>query len=244
MLGQACAAADRIAEPFRDGYAWLDGLLASRSEAERLREENESLRQQLARVEVNAAENEALRGLLDYREGPRFPDDFDGLSAQVIGRPSGAFAQAIVIGAGTKDGVRLNDPVVNGDGLVGLVTRVSSSSARVTLLTDEQSAVSAIVVRSKAAGIVRHGRGARTTLILDRVPKEDSVTERDIVVTAGWRTPQLSSRYPKGIQIGRVTSVGRADTDLYTQVQIEPFVDFGDLEAVLVLVRRAGAETP
>jgi len=231
-------AADRVAEPFRDGYAWLDGLFAARSEAERLREENERLRQQVARNEVAAAENESLRGLLDYRDGARFPEDYGGVAAQVIGRPSRAFAQAIVIGAGSKDGVRVDDPVLNGRGLVGSVTRVSSRSARVTLLTDEQSAVSALDVRSQAAGIVRHGRGARTTLILDRVPKEESVEEGDTIVTAGWRTSQLASRYPRGIQIGRVTSVGRADTDLYTQVQVEPFVDFGDLDAVLVLVPR------
>ena len=46
----------------------------------------------------------------------------------------------------------------------------------------------------------------------------------------------LSSLYPPGILIGRVTSVGRADTDLFTQVQLEPFADLSSLEAVLVLV--------
>jgi rod shape-determining protein MreC len=234
-------AADRVAEPFRDAHAWFDGVLGARSEAERLQRENDELRQQLARNDVAAAENESLRSLLEYRDGPRFPDDFEGVAAQVVSRTSGAFAQAVVIAAGTKDGVRVDDPVVDGRGLVGTVTRVSSRTARVTLLTDEQSAVSAVDVRSQAAGIVRHGRGARMTLILDRVPKHESIEPGDTIVTAGWRTPQLASRYPKGIQIGRVTSVGRADTDLYTQVQVEPFVDFGDLESVLVLVRRAEA---
>ena len=235
-------AADRIAEPFRDAHAWLDGLLNARSEAERLRTEVEELRQQLARLQVNAAEAETLRGLLRYLEGPRFPEGYDGVSATVITRPSGAFAQAIVIHAGTKNGVSLDDPVVNEDGLVGIVTRVSSRTARVTLLTDEQSAASAIDVRTKAAGIVRHGRGARATLILDRVPKEDVVEVGDTIVTAGWRTGQLASLYPKGIQIGRVTSVGRTDTDLWNQVQVEPFVDFGALEAVIVLVPNADAQ--
>ena len=55
-------------------------------------------------------------------------------------------------------------------------------------------------------------------------------------VTAGWRTGRLESLYPKGIQIGRVTSVGQADTDLYKQVQVEPFADVGSLDAVIVLV--------
>ena len=76
---------------------------------------------------------------------------------------------------------------------------------------------------------------ARSGLV-DRVPKEAVVRVGDTVVTAGWESPRFSSLYPKGIQIGRVTSVGRTDTDLYTQVQVEPFADMSSLQAVLVLV--------
>ncbi len=229
-------AGDRIAEPFRDSYVWLDGLLDARAEADRLREENTALLQQLVRAQANAAENQALRGLVGYLDGPRFPDDYDGVTAAVITHPPGAFAQFVVIAAGTKNGIRVGDPVVNEDGLVGLVERVSNSTARVTLLTDEESGASAIDIQTKADGIVRHGSGARSTLILDRVSKEDKVVVGDTIVTAGWRAGQLASRYPKGIQIGRVTSVGQADTDTWKQVQVEPFVDFGALEAVVVLV--------
>jgi rod shape-determining protein MreC len=56
------------------------------------------------------------------------------------------------------------------------------------------------------------------------------------VVTAGWRAGGLSSLYPRGILIGKVTSYRLTDTDLFQQVQIDPFVDFGTLDAVLVLV--------
>ncbi len=81
-----------------------------------------------------------------------------------------------------------------------------------------------------------HARGTRETLVLDRVRKEDVVRRRDEIVTAGWRAGGLSSVYPKGIPIGEVTSVGQTDTDLFQQVQIDPYVDFGLLDAVLVLV--------
>jgi rod shape-determining protein MreC len=229
-------AADRVAEPFRDMYSWVDGLFDARSRAERAEAEAKRLRQENARLKVSAAEAEALRGIVGYVDGPRFPDDYDGVTAAVISRPPGAYAQAVVIAAGTKDGVNVQDTVVNEDGLVGVVTRVSAHTARVTLLTDEQSAASAMDVRTKAAGIVRHGRGARATLILDRVPKEDVVKVGDTIVTSGWSSGRLASLFPKGIQIGRVTSVGQADTDLWKQVQVEPFVDFGALEALVVLV--------
>jgi cell shape-determining protein MreC len=58
----------------------------------------------------------------------------------------------------------------------------------------------------------------------------------DTIVTTGWSSPRLSTHYPRGIRIGRVTSFGRTDTDLYTQVQVTPFADLSSLEAVLVLI--------
>jgi rod shape-determining protein MreC len=227
---------ERVAQPFRDGYAWADSLLSARSEAERLRAENQELRQRAIQSEFALQENVFLRELLNYIDGPRFPADYDPVVAEVVGRPDGAFTQAIVIAAGSENGLRVNDPVINADGLVGVVTRVSSRSARVQLLTDEEAAASAIDNRTGATGIVRHARGTRETLVLDRVGKEDVVRRGDEIVTAGWRSGSLSSLYPKGIPIGKVTSVGQTDTDLYQQIQIDPYVDFGSLDAVLVLV--------
>lgn len=227
---------ERVAQPFRDGYAWADSLLTARSDAEELRAEVRQLRQRTIQSEFARQENVYLRRLLDYRDSPRFPADFDSIAAEVIGRPGAAFTQAIVIAAGTDSGLRLNDPVITGDGLAGLVTRVASNTARVQLLTDEQAAASAIDLRTGATGIVRHARGTRETLVLDRVRKEEVVRPGHEIVTAGWRSGALRSLFPKGIPIGRVTSVGQADTDLFQQVQVDPYVDFGALDAVLVLV--------
>ena len=71
------------------------------------------------------------------------------------------------------------------------------------------------------------------------MPKKLKVAVGDTIVTAGWRSSKLASLYPRGIPIGRVTSVGQADTDLWKQVQVEPFADFDRVDAVLVLVRKA-----
>jgi rod shape-determining protein MreC len=233
---------ERVAQPFRDGYGWVDSLFGARSEAERLRAEVRDLRQRAIQSEFALQENEYLRRLLRYLDGPRFPDGFDPVVAEVIGRPAGAFTQAIVLAAGSRDGVRVQDPVVTADGLVGLVTRVSNGTARVQLLTDQEAAVSAVDLRTGAEGIVLHSRGTRETLVLDRVRKQDVIGLGDEVVTAGWSTAGLSSLYPKGIPIGKVTSVGQTDTDLFQQVQVDPYVDFGALDAVLVLVPKERLE--
>ena len=238
-------AADRVAKPFRDAYGWSSSLLDARSSAARLEKENELLRQQVAERQLALRENVRLRKLLAYRNGPRFPEGYSGLAAAVISRPAGAYAQAIVIAAGRSDGIRTDDPVVTQDGLVGKVSRADSRTSRVTLLTDDSSAASALDVETQAFGIVRSGDGPRAPLRLDRVPKEARVRVDDTVVTSGWSSPRLSSLYPRGIRIGHVTSVGRTDTDLYTQVQVSPFADLSSLEAVLVLIPDdRGAGTP
>jgi rod shape-determining protein MreC len=227
---------ERVAQPFRDAYNWFDSLFTARSDAEKLRTEVEDLRQRAIQNEFALQENVTLRRLLEYRDGPRFPRDFRGLAAEVIARPAGAFTQAVVVAVGSNDGVRVNDPVVAPEGLVGLVTRVTPGTARIQLLSDQQLAVPSIDLRTDAPGIVRHARGTRETLVLDRVQKEDVVKVGDELVTAGWSASGLSSLYPKGIPVGEVTSVGQTDTDLYQQVQVDPYVDFGALDAVLVLV--------
>jgi rod shape-determining protein MreC len=236
VLRPFAVGAERVAQPFRDAYGWADSLFSARSEAERLRADVRELRQRAIQNDFALLELERLREILDYVDGPRFPADFDPVVAEVITRPDTDFVQAIVIAAGSDHGVRVDDPVVTADGLVGVVTRVTSRNARIQLLTDQEAAASALDLRTNVLGIVRHARGTRETLVLDRVRKRDRVRRGDEIVTSGSRVGALTSLYPKGIPIGEVTSVGQTDTDLYQQIQVDPFVDFGSLDAVIVLV--------
>lgn len=231
-------AADRVAQPFEDGAGWVGDVLGAESENEELRAEIDRLRQQVVQNQTAARQNAELRTLLRYRDGPAFPRDYRGVAASIIGRTPGQFEQQVVIAAGSNAGVRLNDPVVTADGLVGKVTRVAKRSSRVTLLTDETSAVSALDLKTNAAGIVRHGVSSGAALVLDRVTKENVVRPGDVIITAGWRSGKLASIYPRGIPIGVVTFVGQLDTDIYKQVEVDPLVDFSALDSVLVLVDR------
>jgi rod shape-determining protein MreC len=230
-------AGERISRPFRDAWGWASDVLDAKSENERLREEVEALRQLVIGNQTAARENEELRSLLQYLDAERFPEDYRGLATRVIARPPSAYSQDVVIAAGSEDGVVRYDPVVTQDGLVGLVTELGSNAAKVTLLTDQQSAVSAVVLKSGAPGIVRHGPSA-STLLLDRVDKDQLVERGDTVITAGWRSGDLESVFPYGIPIGTVTAVGQNDVDLYKRIQVTPLVDFDSLGPLIVLVRR------
>jgi rod shape-determining protein MreC len=229
-------AAERVAAPFRDLWGWGSGVLHAKSENARLRAEVERMRHLYLGAESALQENVKLRQLLDYQDTARYPADFRQVNARVIARPPSLFEQQIVVAAGSRNGVRLHDPVVTDDGLVGEVTKLTDRAARVTLLTDPDSAVAAYVLSSGATGLVRRGPGDGGSLGLDQVTKDQVVNLDDIVVTAGTLGGRLRSLYPKGIQIGVVTSVGQTDTYPYIQVQVDPYVDYSALHSVAILV--------
>lgn len=234
-------ATERVARPFRDAYGYMSGLVHAKSENERLRRELDQARQEANLGRSAVKENDKLRAALGFIDSPTFPRDFRPVSTRVLGAPASPFEQQVLIAAGSNAGIRLNAPVITQDGLVGLVTALTGSASQVTLLTDEGSAVPALDLdsRTNAGGLVRRGQGG--SLILDRVPTQAQVSQGDQIVTAGSRSRQFPSLFPRGIAIGTVTSVGRTDTSPWTHVQIQPFVDFGSLDSVIVLVSKRRA---
>ena len=140
---------------------------------------------------------------------------------------------------GANDGVVLNAPVVTNEGLVGQVTRFFSRTARVTLITDEQSFVSAEDLplgRDRRRPARRRRRHARL------LPREEGGVgqggPRGDHLRLALRTA-FPSLYPRGIPIGEVTSVGLTSNDLYQQIQIRPYVDTSSLHSVIVLIDEA-----
>jgi rod shape-determining protein MreC len=232
--------AERVARPFQDAYGWLAGFVHAKSENEKLKEQLRRLEQQAIQNSTAARENVELRQLLDYKSGPTFPRDYDGIGAEVISHRLNEFQERIVVWAGADDGIRVYDPVVDSDGhLVGHVSKTSPHTSQVTLLTDGEFAVSGYDVQTETYGLVGHGQGAGENLILDLVPKEKLVKENDLIVTAGRRAGQLPSLYPRNIPIGIVTSVGRSDIDINQSIQVEPLADFSSLSLVLIMVPKA-----
>jgi rod shape-determining protein MreC len=235
--------ADRVAQPFKDGYGWIHGMLRAKAENKRLHNELENLRQLRARQKNAEAEVKRLEALLTYEHSAGFPQDYLPVNTAVITPPSGAFEQTIVITAGQNRDIRVDDPVVVGDGLVGRISQVGPTTAKVTLVSDPSFAASARDLRTGAEGIVRHPATGSDVLILDDVKVDQKVRAGDSIITSGWRRPDLSSLYPAQISIGLVTSVNQSDVDPNKQIQVEPSVDFSSLEAVVVLIpknRQAG----
>jgi rod shape-determining protein MreC len=228
-------AAERVARPFRDAYDWFAGLVHAKNQNAALRAELDKYSQQAIQNANAAQENADLRRQLAYVSSRRFPQGYDYVATDIISRSPSELQQQLVVAAGSTKGIRIGDPVVNADGLIGLVTQAARDTAQVTLLTDANVKVSAADLTTGAAGLVSSGQ-SRGTLVLDRVPKSQVIRPDDQIVTQGFRFGKLTSYYPRGIPIGVVSSASQNDLDLYWQVQLRPRVDFGSLQSVLVLV--------
>jgi rod shape-determining protein MreC len=227
-------AAERVARPFRDVYGYFASLVHVKRENSRLTQQVNELRQKELLGQSALEQNRVLRAQLKFIDSPRFPADYSPVNTRIISWAT-EFEQRVGIAAGSDSGIKQDTPIVTNFGLVGRVTDVTGSSAQVTLLTDENSAVPALDQTTSATGLVRHGQG-QGSLLLDFVRKEANVQRGDVIVTAGTQSKQYPSLFPGGIPIGVVTSVGQSDTALYKQIQIDPFVDFSALDAVTALI--------
>jgi len=235
--------ADRVAQPFEDAYGWFHDMLKTKDENKKLNKELENLRQQRARQKNAEAEVARLEALLKYAHPARFPKDFSKVNVEVMTPATGAFEQTVVIAAGQNRDIRINDPVVVADELVGRISQVGPTTAKVTLVSDPSFAASARDLRTGAEGIVRHPATGSDALMFDGVKVTENVKAGDSIITSGWVRADLSSLYPKGISIGQIASYSQTDVNPNKKIQVEPSVDFSSLEAVTVLIsknRQAG----
>lgn len=156
------------------------------------------------------------------------------ITAPVIARDPSGVLKSIVIGAGTDQGVRVDEVVLSEQGVVGRVSEVGSNYAKVLLVTDSASSVSALVQTNRASGIVRGQYG--DTLVMEWILQSDPVKPGDVIVTAGLGVgTELRSLYPKGLVIGTVVDVTKAEVSAYQRAVVAPAVDLRKLENVLII---------
>ncbi len=240
VFGPLQEGADRALKPARDLVNWVDETFAARGDKSRLQSEVEQLRTKVAGGETALSENDQLRKLLGLRQAGKLPFGFTPVTGRVIARSPTVWYSTVTIDHGSSAGVSVNDPVVNGDGLVGRVTSVTPGTAQVTLITDHTSAVTAKVVPDGIQGVIRPEVGNPADLLLDFIDSSKHVGVGETVVTSGWKARGLSSLFPYGIPLGRVTQASVAEQEASQQVHVRPFADLRELEFVQVLTKGKG----
>jgi rod shape-determining protein MreC len=227
--------ADRALKPARDLVNWFDETFDAKGENARLHEQLEAARKQAVGSQAAIAENAQLRKLVGLDRSGAIPSGYTPVSGRVTGRSPTVWFADVTIDVGSGDGVEVDDPVVNGDGLVGKVAAVTGGSARVTLIADHSSAVTAKVVPSGVQGVLKPSVGDPADLILDFLDSEKPVGKNQSVVTAGWRAQGFESDYPPNLPIGEVAEASLVEQEAQQQVHVRPFADLRELDLVQVL---------
>jgi rod shape-determining protein MreC len=233
--------ASRALKPVRDLFGWFGDTLAAKGDVKDLRAERDALRTELLRREGAAEENDRLRRLLELTSSMGLKE-FGPVTGRVIVQSPVVWYATIRVNKGSSDGVRVGQPVINEEALIGKVTAVFSGSAQVTLITDTTSAVSARVGRRGAFAIVKPASaGNPTDLIADFTDPGVRLAVGDRVVTRGTvtDTSRLSSLFPTGLPIGEITRIEDAGTDTQ-EVHLRPFADMRSLDFVQILTRPQG----
>jgi rod shape-determining protein MreC len=227
--------ADRALKPARDLVNWFDETFDAKGKNARLHSELETMRRQAVHAQAALAENAELRKLVGLDRSGAIPSGYEPVTGQVISRSPTVWYADVTIDVGSGDGVRVDDPVVNGDGLVGRVSSVTGGSAQVTLIVDGTFAVGAKVVPAGVQGLMRPEVGNPDEMVLDFINSERHVGQGEDVVTAGWRAQGIESGFPPNIPIGEVTKASIVEQEAQQKVHVRPFADLRDLNTVQVL---------
>jgi len=206
-------------------------LMTAYRDNQALRAENEEIRQNNLNVAEIMAENVRLRAMLDYK---KVANQFDFVTAAVVGRDLGTWNSTITINRGTADGITKDMPVVTSQGLVGNVVNVYTHVAKVQLILDARSAVGTLVQRpeSRVAAIVEGSSATPLSPRMVNIARDADIIKTDKLITSGF-----GGIYPKGLLIGEVVDVVNEEGGLLKYASIKPAVDFDRLEEVLVIAR-------
>ncbi len=197
-----------------------------------LREIVQELKKDINELTEEQLENRRLRSLIGFKQSVPKPL----LPAQIIGKDLTGWFQTLTIDRGRQDGIEEGMAVLSVQGIVGQVMETSGNFARVLLITDPNSAVAAMVQRTRARGIVE-GKGFQGC-ILKYVHRSEQITQGDRVLSSG-----LDGVYPKGTMVGTVSRLRKRETELFQEVDVQPSVDFNKLEEVIVVCEKPFQDT-
>ena len=229
LTSPAQLSATGVTEGVASAWASLLSLRTIQQEAASLGVRNLQLQAEINTLKEVEKENEQLRGLLDFAQTrPRLELRGAQIVARIIGQESTNFFDSILIDLGREHGIQVGMPVVTAEGLVGRISQVNDATSTVLLLNDPASSASALLGTSRLNGVVRGTTSG--DLIMDFIPQGPTFSVGEVVLTSG-----LGGRFPKGIVIGTIKSIETQANAVFQKAVVDPSVDFGSLELVLVI---------
>jgi len=228
-------AGSTVVSPFRNFFGDVTNLGQTRSEIEKLKEDNAKLRNQLLQRKSADAELDQLKSVLDLagRAG------YKVLAARVISQgASTSFSQTVTIDAGTTSGVRQNMTVVSGEGLIGVVKESYANSALIMLATDPDFKVGVRIAGTQQIGILS-GRGSKRAE-LQLLDNQQIVKVGDVLLARGSTN---NRPFVPGIPVGVISAVDNTAGSIAQTASVMLYPNFSALSVVSVVLS-AGKNNP
>jgi rod shape-determining protein MreC len=221
-------AASAVVRPVRDFLGSISSLGSKDQQIADLKAKNDALQAQLNTTEYERNRAQELNDLLRVAGAGQYRT----VPAQVTAfGPAQGFAWTVTIDAGTRDGVKVDENVINGQGLVGRVVAVGPATATVALIVDSTSTVGARIESSMQVGFL-NGTGDSATLELQLLTPFAPVAVGERLVSSGVR----GGVFLQGIPLGTITAVQGTPGQLTRLATVKPFVDFTNLDLVGVII--------
>ena len=235
--------AELVIVPVQEGFnqigTWITDKGVYFQDSADIYEENQALQK---KVDELTAENtqllqneEELNRLRELYELDSQYEDYPKVGARIVAKTSGNWFNLFTIDKGSDDGIQVDQNVVAGSGLVGIVTEVGKDWATVRAICDDYSNVSAMVsttsdvcIVSGSLSLLDEGKLELSKLM----DKEDKVSVGAKVVTS-----HVCEKYLPGILIGYISDLSSDSNQLTKSGYITPVVDFKHLQEVLVITK-------
>jgi rod shape-determining protein MreC len=220
-----------VTDPVASLFDSITGGPSAQGTIATLQRENAELRAELSSAQLSQEAKKQLAQLLQLDAG-----GYRIVPASVIAA-GGDFSDTVTLDAGSKDGIRPNETVLNGSGFVGTVTQVSADTSTVLLANDASSVVG---VQMAGVGEIGDVTGTGKSMSGSNVLRL-SLFDANAVLRPGQEVVTYASigDQPEvpGVPVGTIVSVSSSAGALTQTAMVRPYVDFTALGVVGVVVQ-------
>jgi rod shape-determining protein MreC len=203
-------------------YNDISGYIQIMHANKQLREENSQLKHQLNHIQSEISYNSSLKNLLHVVENinAKF------VTAKIISKNFDNFNMSFLINAGSKDGIQINDIVINDNGLIGRIVEVSSETSRILTITDPKSKLPVIFKDSGEQAILTGHKNHRNLLKAKYVSNFTNIKDNEQVITSG-----IGGIFPFGTFVGHVQKSNK-------ELVITTPINWNMLDYIVVMIKK------
>ncbi|OJF04222.1 rod shape-determining protein MreC [Weissella confusa] len=216
------------------GYEAVSGLLNTYKENQALTEKVDDLAQAKVQLQTLQAENRALKDQLQIENTLT---DYKVVNAVVISRSPSNWQSQLIVNKGSNAGIKKGMSVMGSGGLIGRVSEVNTTNAKVELLSDDSQVADRFAIRvankdgEVVDSIVTSFNQEKNLIVMGQITSDVALEKGDLVTTSG-----LGGVTPAGLYVGKVQKISQDDYGLSKKIYIKPATDFNNIPVVSVAI--------